>query len=74
MANLATKRGVEGQRLAIHTPLIDLTKAEIIQRGLELGVDYGLTLQLLRPVAEPARPAASATRACCACAASPRTA
>jgi 7-cyano-7-deazaguanine synthase len=44
MANLATKAGVEGrQHLRIHTPLIDLTKAQIIQRGVELGVDYGLT-------------------------------
>ena len=43
-ANLATKAGVEGrQRLKIHTPLIDLTKAQIIERGLALGVDYGLT-------------------------------
>lgn len=43
-ANLATKAGVEGtQHLHIHTPLIDLTKAQIIRRGLELGVDYGLT-------------------------------
>jgi len=44
MASLATKAGVEGrQRLTIHTPLIALTKAQIIGRGLELGVDYGLT-------------------------------
>jgi 7-cyano-7-deazaguanine synthase len=44
MANLATKAGVEGrQRLRIHAPLIDLTKAQIIQRGRELGVDYALT-------------------------------
>lgn len=44
MANLATKAGVEGeQRLKIHTPLIRLTKAEIIGRGLALGVDYSLT-------------------------------
>lgn len=43
MANLATKAGVEGQRLRIHTPLISLTKAQIIRRGIELGVDYGLT-------------------------------
>jgi 7-cyano-7-deazaguanine synthase len=44
MANLATKAGVEGaQHLHIHAPLIELTKAQIIQRGLELGVDYGLT-------------------------------
>ncbi len=44
MANLATKAGVAGeQRLKIHTPLIALTKAQIIQRGLALGVDYSLT-------------------------------
>jgi 7-cyano-7-deazaguanine synthase len=44
MANLATKAGVEGhQRLKIHAPLISLTKAQIIQRGLALGVDYSLT-------------------------------
>lgn len=44
MANLATKAGVEGPlRFRIHTPLIDLTKAEIIRRGLALGVDYSLT-------------------------------
>jgi 7-cyano-7-deazaguanine synthase len=44
MANLATKAAVEGrQRLQIHTPLIHLSKAQIIQRGLELGVDYALT-------------------------------
>lgn len=44
MANLATKAGVDGrQRLHIHTPLIELTKSQIIQRGLALGVDYGLT-------------------------------
>lgn len=44
MANLATRAGVEDQRLNIHAPLIDLTKAGIIQRGLELGVDYSLTV------------------------------
>jgi len=44
MANLATKEGVEGrQRLRIRTPLLDLTKAEIVRRGLELGVDYSGT-------------------------------
>lgn len=44
MANLATKAGVEGQQqLRIHTPLIDLTKAQIIERGLALGLDYSLT-------------------------------
>jgi 7-cyano-7-deazaguanine synthase len=50
MANLATKAGVEGrQRLKIHTPLIALTKAQIIARGLELGVDYGLTSSCYDP-------------------------
>ena len=44
MANLATRAGVEEQRLTVHAPLIDLTKAEIIQRGIELGVDYSLTV------------------------------
>ncbi len=43
MANLATKAGVEGGRFHIHAPLLAMTKAEIIRRGLELGVDYGLT-------------------------------
>jgi 7-cyano-7-deazaguanine synthase len=44
MANLATKAGVEGRQwLEIHTPLIDLTKAQIIERGLALGVDYSKT-------------------------------
>ena len=44
MANLATKAGVEGtQQLKIHTPLIDLTKAQIIKKGTDLGVDYGMT-------------------------------
>ena len=50
MANLATKAGVEGrQRLAIHTPLIAMTKAEIIRRGIALGVDYGLTSSCYDP-------------------------
>ena len=44
MANLATKAGIEGQKMIIDTPLIDLTKAEIIQLGVENGVDYGLTV------------------------------
>ncbi|MAE62066.1 MAG: 7-cyano-7-deazaguanine synthase QueC [Planctomycetaceae bacterium] len=44
MANLATRATVgDGQRMTIHTPLIDWTKRQIITRGLELGVDYGLT-------------------------------
>jgi 7-cyano-7-deazaguanine synthase len=50
MANLATKAGVEGhQRLRIHTPLISLSKAEIIRTGLSLGLDYGLTLSCYDP-------------------------
>lgn len=50
MANLATKAGVEGrQSLRIHTPLIALTKAQIIARGLALGVDYGLTSSCYDP-------------------------
>jgi 7-cyano-7-deazaguanine synthase len=50
MANLATKAGVEGRRLNVHTPLILLTKAEIIQRGVALGVDYGLTHSCYDPL------------------------
>ena len=42
-ANLATKIGVEGDKISIHTPLINLTKGEIIKLGLSLGVNYGLT-------------------------------
>ena len=42
-ANLATKEGVSGKQFVIHTPLINMTKAEIIIRGLQLGVDYGMT-------------------------------
>jgi 7-cyano-7-deazaguanine synthase len=44
MANLATRAGVEGVKLSIHAPLIDLSKAEIIRTGAALGVDYGLTV------------------------------
>ena len=44
MANLATKAGVEGHKLMIHTPLIDMTKAEIVKAGDDLGVDYALTV------------------------------
>jgi 7-cyano-7-deazaguanine synthase len=43
LAALATKAGVEGAPLRVHTPLIRMTKADIIRRGLELGIDYGLT-------------------------------
>lgn len=53
MASLATKAGVEGRlRLKIHTPLIAMTKAEIIKTGLELGVDYSLTHSCYDPTAE----------------------
>ena len=63
MANLATKAGVEGTcPVTIHTPLIDLTKAQIIQRGLELGVDYGLTTSCYDP-----NPAGQACGRCDAC-------
>ena len=50
MASLATKAGVEGrQRLTVHAPLLALTKADIIRRGLALGVDYGLTSSCYDP-------------------------
>lgn len=50
MANLATKAGVEGtQKLTIHTPLIELSKADIIRRGRDLGVDYALTTSCYDP-------------------------
>jgi 7-cyano-7-deazaguanine synthase len=53
MANLATKAGVQGrQQLHIHTPLIQLTKAETIQLGLDLGVDYALTHSCYDPVGD----------------------
>jgi 7-cyano-7-deazaguanine synthase len=62
-ANLATRMGVEGSRpLTIHTPLIHLTKAEIIRTGLGLGVDYALTLTCYDP-----SPAGEACGACDAC-------
>lgn len=49
MANLATKSGVEGRKLRIHSPLITLSKGEIIRRGLSLGVDYALTTSCYDP-------------------------
>lgn len=60
LANLATRASVEGGvRFRVHTPLQNLTKAEIIRRGMELGVDYGLTLSCYAPD--------SAGRACGRC-------
>lgn len=55
LANLATKAGVEGKmRFRIHTPLIHMTKAQIIRRGAELGVDYSLTRSCYDPDASGA--------------------
>ena len=54
MADLATRAGVEGARLIIHTPLLRLTKAQIVARGLELGLDYGLTSTCYDPAADGA--------------------
>ena len=63
MANLATKAGVESRgRFTIHTPLINLTKAEIIRLGTSLGVDYGLTVSCY-----DAGPDGEACGACDAC-------
>ena len=63
MANLATKAGVEGrQALRIHTPLIALTKAQIVRKGIELGVDYGLTSSCYDP-----SPAAAPCGQCDSC-------
>jgi 7-cyano-7-deazaguanine synthase len=49
LARLATKAGVEGRGLTVHTPLIALSKSEIIRLGLSLGLDYGLTLSCYDP-------------------------
>ena len=63
MANLATKAGVEGRRrLTIHTPLISLSKAEIVRAGLSLGVEYSLTVTCYDP-----SPAGEACGHCDAC-------
>lgn len=63
MANLATKAGVEGSsKLTIHTPLIQLTKAQIIQEGSRLGVDYAQTLSCYDPT-----PAGEACGSCDSC-------
>jgi 7-cyano-7-deazaguanine synthase len=52
MANVATKRGVSGEKLTIHAPLIQRTKGEIIRIGIELGVDYSLTISCYDPTLE----------------------
>lgn len=49
LAALATRAGVEGARLRVHAPLISLSKADIIRRGLEMGLDYGLTHSCYAP-------------------------
>jgi 7-cyano-7-deazaguanine synthase len=62
MANLATRRAIEGRRMTIHTPLIAMTKAEIVRRGMALGVDYALTTSCYDPADDGA-----ACGACDAC-------
>jgi len=62
VARLATRAGVEGAPFTVHTPLIQLTKADIIRRGIELGVDYGLTVSCYS-----ADPEGRACRVCDAC-------
>lgn len=52
LANLATRAGVEGQRIRIHAPLIQMSKAQIIATGSELGVDYSLTVSCYDPSPE----------------------
>lgn len=59
LANLATKAGVEGDPIRIHAPILMMTKAEIIRRGLDLGLDYGLTHSCYDP--------SESGRACGAC-------
>ena len=49
LANLATRAGVEGSRFTVHTPLIELPKADIIRKGLQLGLDYGNTVSCYQP-------------------------
>jgi 7-cyano-7-deazaguanine synthase len=63
MANLATRAAVEGRRLTIHTPLIDMTKAQIVAAGIALGLDYGMTHSCYDP-----DPRGLACGACDACA------
>jgi 7-cyano-7-deazaguanine synthase len=62
MANLATKASVEGLKISIRTPLISLTKAQIIKKGVELGVDYAITHSCYDPASD-----GSACGACDSC-------
>jgi 7-cyano-7-deazaguanine synthase len=62
LANLATRRAVEGHPIAIEAPIVDLTKAEIVRRGVALGVDYALTVSCYEADAK-----GSACGACDAC-------
>ena len=52
MARLATKAGVEGSSITIHAPLVQMTKAQIIRKGLELGVDFDMTLSCYDPASD----------------------
>ena len=52
LANVATKAGVEGRRLRVHAPLIQMTKGQIIRTGMDLGVDYALTVSCYQATAE----------------------
>ncbi|TFG81118.1 MAG: 7-cyano-7-deazaguanine synthase, partial [Chromatiales bacterium] len=49
LANLATKAGIEGDKFRIHAPLVKLSKADIIRTGVELGVDYAMTISCYQP-------------------------
>lgn len=52
VANLATRAGTEGGNFVVHTPLIELSKAEIVRRGVELGIDYRITVSCYQPDAD----------------------
>ena len=62
LARVATKAGVEGETFTVHTPLISLSKADIIRRGVALGLDYGLTHSCYDP--PPDRPACGTCDSC----------
>lgn len=54
LAGLATKAGVEGAHFAVHAPLLEMTKADIVRKGLSMRLDYGLTLSCYDPAADGA--------------------